>query len=46
MKSLRFWIEIAKGLLAVWDTTTKEMDYTPFAPKKTVTKVKSNGISD
>jgi hypothetical protein len=46
MKTLRFWIEIAKGLLGVWDTTTKEMDYTPFAPKKTVTKTKPNGDSN
>ena len=46
MKALRFWIEIAKGLLGVWDNTTKEMGYTPFTAKKTVTKVKSNGDSN
>jgi len=46
MKALRFWIEIAKGLLGVWDETTKQMSYTPFAKGKTVTKVKSNGDSN
>ena len=46
MRALRFWIEIAKGLLGIWDKTTKEMEYTPFATKKTVTKVKSNGDSN
>ena len=46
MKALRFWIEVAKGLLAVWDNITKEMGYTPFTTKKTVTKVKSNGDSN
>lgn len=40
MKALRFWIEIAKGLLGVWDETVKEMGYTPFKTSKKVTEAK------
>ena len=41
MKALRFWIEIAKGLLGVWDETVKEMGYTPFKASKKVTEAKT-----
>jgi hypothetical protein len=41
MKALRFWIEIAKGLLGVWDETVKEMGYTPFKASKKVTETKT-----
>ena len=44
MRALRFWIEVAKGLLGVWDETTKQMEYNPFGAKKTV-KTKANGDS-
>ena len=41
MKALRFWIEIAKGLLGVWDDTVQEMGYTPFKASKKVTETKN-----
>ena len=45
MKVIKFWLEIAKRFLAVWDEVTTEMGYSPFAskPKKQVTK--TNGDS-
>lgn len=44
MKALRFWIEIAKGLLGVWDKTVTEMGYTPFSASKKakITKAKDD----
>jgi hypothetical protein len=38
MKVFKFWLEIAKGFLNVWDDVSTSMDYSPFANgKKTVT---------
>jgi len=45
MKALRFWIEIAKGLLGVWDDTVKEMGYTPFKASKKVTETKNKDVN-
>lgn len=45
MKVIKFWLEIAKRFLSVWDEVTAEMGYSPFAtkPKKQVTK--TDGVS-
>jgi hypothetical protein len=45
MKAIRFWLEIAKRFLGIWDETTQEMGYTPFAPKQKAKEVKTNGAS-
>lgn len=37
MKVFKFWLEIAKGFLNVWDDVSTSMDYSPFVNgKKTV----------
>ena len=34
MKALRFWIEIAKHMLNVWDTVSTDLGYSPFTNGK------------
>jgi hypothetical protein len=45
MKAIRFWLEIAKRFLGIWDETTQEMGYTPFKANQKAKEVKTNGDS-
>ena len=46
MKIFKFWLEIAKGFLTLWDDVTTNMDYSPFANGKTKTNPKTPPTKD
>ena len=41
MKIFKFWIEVAKGFLNVWDDVTTNLDYSPFTNGKAKTNTKT-----
>jgi len=46
MRALRFWLEMAKRVLGIWDDTTKEMDYNPFKAKEKSQTKKVNDVGN